>query len=314
MSLKFSLSFWGLFLAILFFSVANPASAQQAGRGIGLSPLNYEITANPGDTITNEIKVFNPSQGTIGVKMEIEDFAVEGEEGRVKLEPAETETYSIAQWLLIDPLDFVLAPGEQKMVSFTITVPQSAEPGGHYGSILASTRPLEGGPSSGAGVASRVGALVLLSVTGQVSEGLTVKDFTAPLYSEYGPINFSTRFENSGSVHVKPRGFITITNWLGQQTAVLEIPQRNVLPNSIRKIEVPLNAKRLWAGKYTATLTVSYGSANNQINPIVISFWAFPWKDGVKIAIAALAVMVLLILTRKRWFAALRIIVLGEKR
>lgn len=287
----------------------SQVNAQVEGRGIGITPLTFELTANPGDVLINQLKVYNPSSGIVGVGMEIEDFAVMGEAGHVRVEPAETETYSIARWVTFEPESFVLQPGEHRFVNFTISLPEGAEPGGHYGAILAGTTGVVGEEFIGAAVAGRVGALVLLTVSGEAIEDLTVKDFSCPNYSEYGPIAFSIRFENKGTVHVRPRGFVTITNWLDKKVADVEFPQNNVLPDSIRKIETSWEKKWLWVGKYTATLNGSYGTANTPFVPAVITFWTFPWKAGVGI----LLIIILLILGRRRWIAAFRILIKGEK-
>jgi len=292
---------FGLFLI-------NQVNAQ-GERGVGISPLTFELTANPGDVIINQLKVYNPSDSLVGIKMEVEDFTVTGEIGHVKIESAETETYSIARWVTMEPEEFGLNPGEQKYVTFTINVPENAEPGGHYGSILAGTTAVVGGEFMGAAVAGRVGALVLLSVSGEVKENLIVKEFSNSDYSEYGPIDFTMRFENEGTVHVKPKGYITIVNWLGKKVADIEIPQRNVLPDSVRKIETSWNEKWIWGGKYTATLSGNYGISNTPFIPAVITFWVFPWKAGLGI----LLVIIFFILTRKRWATAFKVLVRGER-
>jgi len=281
----------------------------QNGKGVGISPLTFELTANPGDEIVNQVKVYNPNDNIIKIKMEVEDFTVTGEKGHVKIEPAETETYSIARWVEIDPLEFTLDPKQQKFITFTIKVPENAEPGGHYGSILASTVAVIGGDNSGAAITGRVGALVLLSVSGEVKEGLSVKEFHNAGYHEYGPIDFTMRFENTGTIHVKPKGYITIVNWMGRKVADIEIPQRNVLPNSIREIETSWDQKWLWGGKYTATISGSYGVGNIPFSPVVITFWAFPWKAGLGI----LLLIIYFVLSRKRWATAFNILIKGEK-
>lgn len=277
---------------------------------IGISPLVFELSGNPGEVFENQVKISNPSGMTIGIKMTVEDIAPTGEEGLIVIEPAETETYSIAKWTKAEPEEFVLNPGEEKWVKFTISIPEKAEPGGHYGSVIAGSIQVAGGGMTGATIAPRVGVLVLLTVSGKMIESLAVKDFTAPRYSEYGPIEFAIRFENRGTVHVKPRGLITITNWLGQKVTDVSFPERNVLPKAVRKFEASWDTKWLWAGKYTATLTGSYGMSNAQLVPVVITFWAFPWKIGLVI----LAFLILLILIRKRLIIAVKVLILGERR
>lgn len=276
--------------------------------GITISPLTFELTANPGNVLVNTLKVYNPTDSTIALKMEVEDFTVTGEMGQVIIEPAETETYSLKGWIKADPETLTLEPREQKFVNFIITVPENAEPGGHYGSVLASTAGVMGPGITGAAIAQKVGSLVLLTVAGEVKENLIVKEFTVPNFSEYGPIPFTIRFENTGTVHVRPMGFVTITDWRGKKIADVEFPQKNVIPGAIRKVETSWNKKWLWAGKYIATLVGSYGTANTPISPPVITFWAFPWKIGLGVLI----VIMLLILSRRRWVAAFRILIKGE--
>jgi hypothetical protein len=281
-----------------------------AQTSLGISPLTFEITANPGEKVENYLKIYNPSPDTsVQVEMVVEDFAPTGEAGHVIVEPAETETYSLAKWVETEPKEFSLAPKEEKIVKFIINVPENAEPGGHYGTVIASAKAVTGPGATGATIVPRVGSLVLLTVPGAMKEELVVKSFTTPRkYFEKGPVPFEIRFENKGTVHVKPTGKITVTNWLGKKVADLDFPSGNVLPKAVRKFETSLPVKWLFAGRYTATLTGSYGVSNIPLTPTVITFWAFPWKVGVGILI----VLILLILSRKRWLAALRILIKGE--
>lgn len=280
------------------------------GVTIGISPITFELSGDPGDIIINQLKVYNGSdESTVGIKIEVEDIAPRGEIGHVVVEPAETETYSLASWVKVEPEEFTLEPKAQRFVTFTLSVPKNAEPGGHYGTILATTRSVVGPGRTGTTLAQRIGALVLLSVSGELEEELIVNDFFAPRYSEYGPIPFTIRFENKGTIHVKPRGFVTITDWFGNKVADVEFPQRNVLPNAVRRIDASWDRKWIWGGKYTATLNGSYGIANTPFSTAVITFWAFPWKAGVVIWIF----IVLLILSRRRWMVAVKILIKGEK-
>lgn len=296
-----------LFLA--FGGIILTQSVFSQGTSIGISPVTFELTANPGDIIENQLKVYNPSDSIIGIKMEVDDITPTGEAGFVTVESAETETYSLARWVKTEPSEFTLEPKEQKFVKFTITVPENAEPGGHYGSVLARSKAVAGPGITGTVITQRVGSLVLLSVAGEITEDLKIKDFSAPNYSEYGPIPFTIRFENKGTIHVKPRGFVTITDWFGQKVADVEFPQKNVLPNAVRKIETSWNQKWLWGGKYTATINGSYGTENIPLTPEVITFWVFPWKVGLGVFL----LLLLLILSRRRWSAAFRILIKGEK-
>jgi len=279
--------------------------------GVSISPLTFELTANPGDNLTNTVKVYNPTDGIISIKMESEDFKTVGETGEVIVAPEEEITYSLKRWVKIEPTEFTLEPREQKFVDFEISVPENAEPGGKYGSILASTTGMIGAGITGTAVAQKVGALLLLTVAGPVQENLAIKEFTTPSFLEYGPVPFLMRFENTGTVHVRPRGFVTITNWWGKKVADVEFPQLNVIPGAIRKIDTSWQNKWL-LGKYTAMIVGSYGTANLPFNPPVLTFWVFPWKIALGIFLVLMLILAFFYKTRKRWQLAFRILIKGE--
>ncbi|MDD5145364.1 MAG: DUF916 domain-containing protein [Candidatus Pacebacteria bacterium] len=282
-----------------------------AATTIAVSPTVFELTGNPGEVIENQVKISNPSDSQVGIKMAVEDIAPTGEAGYVIPEPAETETYSLANWIKCTPNEFVLEPGQSQWVSFSITIPNNAEPGGHYGTVLAASASIAGSNITGTALVTRIGTLVLLTTPGKMKEFLAVKDFyvssTIP-YFEYGPVYFNAKFENLGNVHVRPLAMVTVTNWLGQKVGVATIKQQNVLPRAVRKFDAVLDKKWFWAGKYTATITGTYGSENSLV-PVVITFWAFPWKFGLII----LASIIILILMRNRLISAIKILVRGER-
>ena len=297
-------------LILIFVGGIAFAPAVFGQTGLGISPLTFELSGSPGEVIENFIKVYNPTDNVIGIRMQIQDIAPAGEEGFITVEPAETETYSLASWIKTEPTELDLQPKEEKYVKFTLTIPENAEPGGHYGTVLASTISISGPEATGALIIPRIGSLVLLTIPGAMKENLIVKDFSLPhRYFSQGPITFSIKLENKGTVHVKPTGYVTITNWLDKKVADIALSSQNVLPGAVRKFDVTFNKKWLWAGKYTATLSGSYGMSNRAFTPVVITFWAFPWKA----AIVILLVLILLILTRRRWLVAFSVLVRGEK-
>lgn len=301
-----------LLLGGVFFYL--PTQAQETtedSRSITISPLTYELSANPGEQIANKIKVINTGPQPIFVTMEVEDFTAVGEGGGVVVQEQENKTFSLASWVALSETQFTLTPAEQKIVDFTVSVPADGEPGGHYGSILAVASPPEVLAGGGSGVAQKVGSLLLLSVAGEVNENLIVKEFSAPSFLEKPPIDFILRFENKGTVHVRPRGFVLITNMFGRKEIDIPFPQKNVLPSSIRKVDVRWDPP-LAIGKYTATLVANYGTENTPLLSTFV-FWVFPWKLALVIFIGLVIVITLLIKFRRRLRLALRILLRGDK-
>ena len=296
------------------FACAGVSFAQENTRsGVTVSPVTFELTANPGDIISNKIKIYNPTNKVVSIKMEAEDFKAVGEEGKVitTSESDEDTTYSLRKWIMMVPTEFTLEPGKEKIVDFIIEVPENAEPGGKYGSILAGISGSLSSGGTGTAITTKTGALVLLMVSGDLNEELIVSDFSAPSFQEYGPVPFEIKFENTGTVHVRPRGFVVVTDMFGNKVAELEFTQKNVIPGAIRRNEANWDTKWLF-GKYTAALVGNYGTGNIPFESSVITFWVLPWKLMLGISLILLLIFVFFVKTKKRWRMALRILFKGE--
>jgi len=275
--------------------------------GLSISPVVFELNADPGDTITNQVKIYNPTEFSQSVKMLVEDFAPVGEEGQVVLdEPDENSTYSLAKWTSVSPTDFDLGARDQQIVTFSVVVPPDGEPGGHYGSIVAF---ISGGGDEmkGTAVGSKRGALILMRVSGRIEENLSINTFSAKSFNEYGPVDFDLKFENIGNVHVRPAGFITITDTWGKQVSQLDIPQYNVIPDSIRQAG-PVWEEVDLMGRYTATVVANYGSGSKETITAVTTFTVFPWKKGLIIGGGVILVLFLMIKGRGRIKRAFKVL------
>jgi len=301
-----------LYYSLIVAALITILTTTQTARAVSLSPLTFELVANPGDTISNVLRVTNTDPGPVNIVIDIEDFAAIGEEGQVTLQPGEdNSTYSLAKWVTANPSTFVIPANDSRAVEFTVNVPFDAEPGGHYSSVLAT---VSAGPAQGGGVsiAQKVGSLLLLNVSGDVTEKLRIKEFSVEPFSEYGPVDIVSRFENDGTIHLKPRGFILVKNIFGQEIEQLDLPQKNVLPRSIRRVEVPWGDKFMF-GRYEATLTAIYGSTNQPLSSVT-SFWIIPWKIVTAVLIGVILLLIFFIRGRKRIRLALSVLFRGAHR
>lgn len=292
--------FVGIFLGLgLAFSGVLNVFAQESQVGLTITPLTFEISANPGTAIENKVEVSNPTQNTINVSMEVEDFSALGEEGGVAVGEQENEIYSLKKWVTTTPKTFTLASGAKKVVTFRVDIPENAEPGGKYATILASVTGVTGPKQSGATINPKVGSLLLVSVSGPIEEDVQVKDFSVPGFISRGPVPLVLRLLNEGTVHEKPTGVITVTDIFGNEVAKVNVPQKNVLPGAVRKVETQLKNQWLWGIRYRATLSGSYGSQNTPLTASV-DFWAFPWQIALPGLIILIIVVWLIARTNKK--------------
>ncbi|CAN5130256.1 hypothetical protein BH11PAT4_BH11PAT4_1270 [soil metagenome] len=225
---------------------------------VSVIPPRFELRGNPGDTIQEKLRIRNDSQQSITYAIQVEDFQAKDDQGGVDIieDDSGNDSYKLASWITTDLTRVTVAAGEEKTLTATIKIPKSAEPGGHFATIL--IKRSGGEVSGGASVDSRIGSLILLRVSGAITESAAVDSFKAEeSIAQYGPVTFSLRTKNDGNVHVQPKGTIVIYNIFGREVTKIPLTQANVLPGSARIVKTLWDEKNL-VGRYTATLQATY--------------------------------------------------------
>lgn len=270
-------------------SAVDAPNPNEIGQALEISPPVVNLSANPGQTVKAQISLRDISSGPLVVTGQLNDFVAAGEDGtpKILLDEGEPNPYSLKDWIAPLP-ELLLEPRQIETLPVTITVPANAAPGGYYGVVRFTATPPEL-EDTGVSLSASLGALILLRVNGDVKHGLQIEEFsvnkngkTASLF-ESTPITFTERIKNSGNIHEQPVGKITVTDMFGKTIAGVNVnlEQRNILPQSIRKFEQPLDSsvlgnKQLF-GRYTAELVMSYG-ANGEKVTAATSFWVIPYK------------------------------------
>ena len=282
-------------------SIPGKASADS----VAVIPPRFDMFGNPGDTIVEKLRVRNDSDTAIAYSIVVDDFKAKDDVGGVNLfeqgEQAANANFQLAKWVTVEPTQFTIGASQEAVLNITVKIPKDAEPGGHFASVLVQRAGTQ--TAGGAAVESRVGSLILLRVSGAVTESASVDSFKAEeSYTQYGPITFDLRTKNDGNVHVAPTGTIVITHMFGHKVAEIPLTTANVLPDSARIV------KTLWdekypIGRYTATLVASYGQitdANGHLKTLsaTTSFIVFPLYL-VWITIGIIVLLYLLISQRK---------------
>lgn len=283
------ISIAGLFYGISASAAPGDApAATGTGQALEIARPVVNLTANPGDVITTEIRLRDVSTSKLRVNGEVNDFVAAGEDGtpKILLENDEENPYSLKTWVSPIP-ELILEPKQIKNLPVTINVPANASPGGYYGVVRFTATPPEL-EDTGVSLSASLGALLLVNINGDVKEEITVEEFSVNNGGKSGtlfqstPLFFVERLKNKGSIHEQPVGQVTITDMFNKKVAAVNInlPPRNILPQSIRKFSQPLDSsvlgnKQLF-GRYKADLKVTYG-ANKQVTTSSITFWVIPY-------------------------------------
>ncbi len=266
-----------------------------------VSPAKVEITGDPGTTIYGEIKLFNEQDGTRTFFSSSENFEPTGDTGAPHFIGAKD---GLATWIGTDA-EVTLGSGEYKTIPFSITIPADARPGGYFAAIFWGSQPVGGGGSGEVSIGGKIGVLVLLRVSGDVSEEAGLSEFRTNDNQKFFttiPVTFTYLMNNTGGDRIVPLGDVVIKNTFRMTSATLSSNknQGSVLPGSTRKFDVVWGdetqeailgtetetdgffeaLRREWQdfhfGWYTAHLSLAWG-VTNQTADASYHFFIFPW-------------------------------------
>lgn len=315
--------------ALVLLSAALVLVAPQA-RAVTLIPPSLEFSdVQPGTAIPSKLKLFNETATTITLYSQTANFTALDETGTPNIDLNSTKE-GLASWITIEPGPFTLEPGQRVEVPFTITLPADAPPGGHYASVLFSPQQPGTAGQGQVAITQKIGTLVLVRVAGTINESGSIAQFIADNGSTKFsrlPVDFLVRFQNSGNVHLRPTGNLTIRNVLGGTTIVIPINSElgATLPQSVRKYdaiweksvdasthgnffqEVGREWRNFAFGPYTASVALTFGQANDKTATATLQFWVFPWRVllvSLLVIAAIVAIIILIVRQYNRWIIA----------
>lgn len=292
--------FLPLIIFLLFASTLSAVEGQES-MTITAIPPRLELKALPGATLQETIKIRNESTTETAFLVNTANFIVNNNQGTpIAVTEAVSGRWSLMSWITISPKKILLQPQQTAAINLIISIPSNALPGGHYAMVtynpdLTGLLGLQGSSSV---ITQKVGSLIYLNVIGDVTEAVNLKNFTAPKFSHYGPINLMAEIENLGDIHIQPQGTITITNLLGDEVYAQKLEEKNIFPFASRAYTAQFPGK--WhLGRYAAKLQAAAGSSQMPIKGFIY-FWIIPVKELSYAAGALLIIILLLILLKKR--------------
>lgn len=297
---------------------------------VSISPPILELSVEPGQVVETKVKLINETAEPITQFASTANFSAKDETGTPDF-ASENERIGLVTWLEVGAGPYTVQPGERLNVPVTITIPSDAPPGGHYAGIFFSAQaPDVAGQAGQVAITSKIATLLLVRVSGVIREAASVVQFSAGegtgVFSRL-PIDFSLRVQNSGNVHVRPTGTVTIRNLLGGTSATLLVNegQGAVLPTSVRRFlirwekvpsaevrgnffeEIGAEWRNFAVGPYTAQVDLSYGASGDKRLSSDYRFWVLPWRVllvGLLFLVLVTILIVVLVKRYNRWIVA----------
>ena len=259
------------FITCCLLFVSGYCHAQSVSPRLSISPHTFELDVFRGETIEKKIKITNKSEVALPIAVKLVDFTARDEMGGTTFDGTiQDPSISSRQWFEMENPNFILDAGETEEVNFTVSVPENAEPGGHYSVMLFEPQlPSFYFEEDQPRVIPVIGSLFLFSVKvfsldPQVKQKLEVVEFSVPqeerlialenltsafignivqaadkvTITKKSPSNFILRIKNNDIYHIRPFGQVLIFNIFGKQIGETEIPQTTILPGKIRQFPI----------------------------------------------------------------------------
>ncbi|MCL4354395.1 hypothetical protein M1349_02880 [Patescibacteria group bacterium] len=274
-----------------FLALSLKIASAQYLKSLTITPPAVEKAVSPGDRVEGELKIINDGDMPLSFNVEVQDYIVVDSNGTPNLLPLNTlnSKYSAAAWLGVNPTIVTVEPHKRQVFNYYLQVPDDAKPGGHYAAVV--YKPVEEKTKgTGTSVNGVMANLFYITVKGDVKEEASITKFLANLFNEYGPVSIKAQIKNSGDLHIKPKGSVTVTDLLGRKSQVA-LSERNIFPGGgLRDYEETVGSKWMF-GPYTAKLAATYGQKNNLPLNATVTFWVLPWKIGLLIVLIIVLVV-----------------------
>ncbi len=251
-----------LTVALAGFSAVRPSLADGPEQvSLGIAPLEYtgqyfDLTMAPGESRALKVEVANHGAKQIAARTYaagVYTIINGGFGARLDGEPVTGTT----NWLAYPPQTIDLPAGKGLTRSFTVTVPESAEPGEYITSLA-----VQNAEPTAAGN----GGVVIKQVQRQViAVAITVPGARTPALV-IGPVGhkylasksiLSAILTNAGNVRLKPSGELVVSEKDGREISRVPLTMDSVYTGDTTSIEVPFE-KALLPGDYRLTLTLNY--------------------------------------------------------
>lgn len=170
-----------------------------------ISPGTYKVTMQPGQSYKSSFELVNTGTSNLDYKAYVTPYSFN--DGDVNYETPNLDTSTsyttMKDWITItDAGDGSLEPNERATISYSISVPENATPGGQYATIAIEQLPKD--VESGNATVKQIirGAMIIFgTVAGQVNNTGNVTQNNISSFFFNPPISATSLVENTGNVH-----------------------------------------------------------------------------------------------------------------
>lgn len=219
----------------------NSGNSVQAQSNITQSikshPSATDIVLSRGESVTKSLTVANRGSASQEIIFYAAPYGVEGKQ-YTPVFTTEQDTVNPAKWVTITEDTYTVEPSKVTYVPYTVTVPETAAPGGYYAVVFTETQPND---STGIDARGRIGNILYITVKGAAKTSFSANAVTNLQVMVGVAPQVVTDIENTGQVHFLSKTKVSATSVWGGNKIETEL-DRYVLPGTTRQIAVTLPA------------------------------------------------------------------------
>lgn len=282
--------------------------AEGAQGGLKISPALQEIVLDEkGGEKDFFVTLTNDTENLVTLQISEFDFGSLDESGGVAFLGASSDLekkYALASWMRPEKDTLTLNPAETGQVRVTIENRDSLSPGGHYGALTFKSIPSDDTTGTNTlSVNQLFSTLVFVKKVGGEIYGLKLGDIEYKAGLVQWQNTLPLRFQNTGNVHVIPRGRAIITDPLGRTVSkgIINEESSLILPETLRTYPVPLKklAMSFMPGRYTLDIAYRYDGKDDFVS-VSKRFLFFPLPTIVSIIILVILIGWIVIFFRRK--------------
>ena len=259
--------------------VGLPASAVQAAtepknKGLLITPLREFLRLDAGKAQTGTFTVADLTDKAMTVRLSFKQFSVSDYAYDYRFDDPTNN------WLSLSNTEVTLQPYKSQKITYTLTAPLDAAPGGLYYTLFAST---SGSSNGDLGQTVQVTTLVYVTINGTLVQTSALKDSSIQRFSFGSDFVYTLDALDTGNVHY----FVYTSGKLQGLLTKESAPVTHLLmPGAVRRITGSIPAPIL-PGVYKATYGYTTDSGHTMTRDSMVVFVP-PWS----LALLAAAILI----------------------
>lgn len=273
----------------------------------GATRANFSYEVDPGAVISDSIAVTNDGSAELTLDIYPAD-AFTTREGNIDVLTSGAESVDGGSWVSVSTASITLAPGQEAVVPFTVSIPVDATPGDHPAGIVTSLRTDD--PSAQVQVDRRLGSRMQIRVSGELVPAVEISRPTVSFSGQWNPfasgsVTVDYTLTNTGNTRVTATSAVAVAGPFGIAASGSTPAQLSeVLPGSTIDVSETIEgvAALGWlSGAVTVTpSSVGFGAAALEVVAPEFGLAAVPYATLLIIVLVLAIVITALLLVRSR--------------